>query len=131
VSGLLESTLADPTLRTAIAQRVSHADQGLLNGAMASIATLSNVFASPAFAEIYAQGLAIGIPGSPFYAAAGILFISGAMSTQYRPESGIVETQSNPMVEAPCLLPTGSIELEHVNQISSSEYDTDKRTFRA
>ena len=76
--------LAGSPLQSLMSQRVSHSEQGRLQGANGSIRALSELVAPGLFTSVYAFFIAPGrapqLPGAPFYLAGLILVLAAFLS---------------------------------------------------
>jgi len=71
--------LAEPTIRSLMSARVSEAEQGQLQGAVQSLASLAGIAGPAFFGWVYAT-TAASMPGLCFVTAAGVLLLAAASS---------------------------------------------------
>lgn len=75
--------LSMPTLHSLMTQRVSESEQGQLQGANTSVASIAGIFSPLFFGAVYAasvgEGALIPFEGTPFLVAAGVLAVSAIL----------------------------------------------------
>jgi DHA1 family tetracycline resistance protein-like MFS transporter len=67
--------LAEPTIRSQMSRRVSETEQGRLQGAAQSVASIAGVVGPVFFGWVYGLS-SLSMPGLSFVIAAGILFVA-------------------------------------------------------
>ena len=81
--------LASPSLSAIASHQVGPDEQGELQGALASLQSLSSLMAMPGMAYLFAwftnAGAPIHFPGAPFLAAGGLLVLAAAVLARTRP----------------------------------------------
>ena len=76
-------SLADPAIRSALAERDAPAEQGKLQGALSGVEQILTIFSAPVFAALFSVGLkpAVNEPGLPFYVAAFLVLGAAAVAS--------------------------------------------------
>jgi DHA1 family tetracycline resistance protein-like MFS transporter len=76
--------LAGPSAQAIMSRRVDPSEQGQLQGATSSLQAITGLIGPTLFTQAFAQSIAKGagvhVPGMPFYIAAGMLVLSGAIA---------------------------------------------------
>ncbi len=87
--------LAMPTLQSLMTQRVSEAEQGQLQGANMSVASVAGVASPLFFGAVYAftvrEGSPLPLPGTAFLAAALVLLAAAAIGWTVARRAGAAE----------------------------------------